>query len=319
MLNHWNTRLAMVMALGLWSAPAQAVTCAGVEGRVNNRTSSLESTVTSLISARQATLVAQEILERQRLLSAVHVLTKQIAMSSQQEIVANQGVSKALAQTMVEQSISDQTRAAVRDYGTTGFNACGLVEQGYKVETAVNKANNAREAITAEIAERHAIRTRDEYAQASSDWFALAQSGADVSSDALFGGNATAARKYISIVMGPPRAPKAVGGAAGNIDRATALRDIARQSVTAYVLAEVAATQQVEDALRAMSKEWVGADGGSAWFAKQAVAPARGVLLDSVRIEAANVAMKANSLKRNMLEEFALATFSLTYADRLAE
>lgn len=315
-----KARIALcVGAIMFSSAAAHAVSCAGVEGRVNVRTNALQASVTAAITASQASLIAQETLERQRLLSAVKVLTMQIGTSSQQEIVANQASSKALAQTLVEQSIADQTRNAVRDYGTTGYNACGLVAKGAEVAKAVQQAKGSRKSITDEIAKRHSIKTRDDYNTASSSWFELAQKGDDVSSEALFRGDDAAAQKYISLVMGPPRAPKAVGGAAGNIDRAVALRDIARQSVTGYVLAEVAATKKVEDALKSMTSEWVGDDGGTAWFAKQAAAPGRAVLLDSVRIEAANVAMKANAVKRYMLEEFALATFSLAYSDRLAE
>lgn len=310
---------AAAIALAISTTAADAVTCAGVEARVNNRTSTLQSAVAAVIAARQATLLAQEVLERQRLVSAVKVLTKQISESSRQGMVANQGANKALAHTMVEQSIADQTRTAVRDYGTMGHNACGLVEKGYEVDEAVTAATSSRKAITTEIAKRHAIKTQDEYEEAATEWFSLAQSGEDVSSESLFSGDDDAAQNYISLTMGPPRAPKATTGAAGNIDRAVALRDIARGSVTAYVLAEVAATQKVEDALRDMTDEWLGDDGGAAWFAKQAASPSRGVLLDSVRIEAANVAMKANSVKRSLLEEMALATFSLAYADKVAE
>ncbi|MCB5411717.1 hypothetical protein [Pseudogemmobacter faecipullorum] len=307
------------LALMLSTTAAHAITCAGVEARVNSRTSSLQASVLATIQTRQAALVAQELLERQRLLSAVKVLTMQMAQSSQQEIVSNLAVSKAMGQTIVEQSIADQTREAIRDYGNTGFNACGLVEAGYRVDEALNTADTARGAITTEIAERHAIRTREDYDRESQRWFEEAQSGDAPSAAALFSGDADEARRYISMVMGPPRAPRADEGVGGSIDRAIALRDIARQSVTAYVLAEIASSQRVEVALRDMTREWLGEDGGEAWFATQAASPARAVLLDTARIEAANVAMKANSVRRVMLEEMALSTFALAYADRLTE
>ena len=293
---------------------AQAITCAGVEWRVNNRTQSVESAIASLISARTSSLVAQEVLERQRLLSAMSVMTKQLAQSSQQEIVANQSASKALAQSIVEQSTSDQIRAAVREYGNTGHNACGLVQRGYTVSAAVQDSGGNRSAITDAIAERHAIRSRADYEARVPEWFALTERS-DLTAETLFNGDDEAARDYISLVMGPPRAPLAEGGTAGSVDRATALRDIARQSVTAYVMAEVAATQRVETALRDMSREWVGDDGGAAWAARQAASGPRAELLDTARIEAANIALTANSVKRDLLEELALASFALSYAD----
>ena len=50
-----------------------AITCAGVEARVNARTTELELNVLALIQTQQAALVASELTQRARILSALGV------------------------------------------------------------------------------------------------------------------------------------------------------------------------------------------------------------------------------------------------------
>src|SRR5690606_3267157 len=109
-MTKWMRRGVALIALaaGL-AAPgvALAQTCAGVESRVNSATSQLQGAVTSHITTRTSAMVAQEIYQRQRLLSAMHVLVRQDAVSSEQVTNADRAANEALANVIIEQSVND--------------------------------------------------------------------------------------------------------------------------------------------------------------------------------------------------------------------
>lgn len=314
--------LAAGLAVSVFVGGAGAVlalTCAGVEARVNLRTASLQTAVLAAITARTTALVAQEQLERQRLLSSLHVMTKQISTSGEQQMIADQAASEALAQSIVEQSVADQMRVAVAEYGNTGFNACGIVQQGYIVADMADSYRTSRARVGDVVEARYGIRSPAEFETAVAEWARLAQEGDDLTADALWDDNDDRARDYISLVLGPPRGVISAGSGdvARGIDRVQALQTLARQSIAATVMADVAASNRLDAALRDMAGQWTGRENAAAWAARQAASGEKASLLDTVRIEAANVAMAANALKRDYMEEFALAGFALTYVDRM--
>lgn len=310
--------LAMVFS-GPGISSVWAAVCAGVEARVNVRTARLQSAVLAQIAARTTALVAQEQIERQRLLSALHVLTKQIGTSNSQEIVAEQAASKAFAQVIVEQSVSDQLRNAVERYGNTGYNACGIVTAANDVAAAQADYDAGRSALSNAVSRRHSLRTQEEFRAAFSDWADRMQNSDDITAEDLFNGDMNRAEAYMDMIMGPPRSP--AGGdedqLAYRLDRVEALKSEARSSVSGLVMSDVANSERVDAALQKVVSQWVGEDGGEAWAARQAASGERAVLLDTARLEAANLAIAANAYKRASLEEFALATFALTYVDRM--
>lgn len=306
-------------SLALMAGEASALACAGVESRVNIRTSQLQATIVTHIQTRTAQVVAQEIVERQRLLSALSVMTKQMSDGGSQEIVAHTAAQRAVAQTMVEQSVADQMREAVSTYGNTGFNACGIVAQGHNIAQMAASYRDARATVGDVVEERYNVRSPAQYQSVMSDWTQLAINGDDLTADALWSGDDGQARDFIRLVLGPPRAvmPSGTGDTALRLDRVQALQSLARQSVAATVMADVASSKRLDDALREMAGQWTAGANAEAWAARQAVGGARAALLDTARIEAANVAMAANATKRDYMEEFALAGFALTYVDRM--
>lgn len=314
----------MAVAALLLTGTAQsalAITCAGVEARVNARTSSVSAAVTSLIATRQAALITQEIAERQRLLSAVRVLTQQMSVSGQQEVVADRAANLALSSTIVEQSVNTQTREAVQAYGNTGHNACGIVEQGYTVAAMVESYDDARREMAERVRAARSPETVEEFRQMMGDWSEMVQSANDATIAAVLDGDEDQAEAFIAIVAGPPRPPlqEGTGSVLSRQDRVIAMQEEARSSAAVLVLADIAASHRVEGALEAMTSEWIGDDGGEAWAASMAASPTRAVLLDTARIRSQLIASMALELKRSVMEEFALATFSLTYSDRMRE
>lgn len=310
-----------LVAVIMTTSSAYAVTCAGVEGRVNARTSEVSAAVTSLIATRQAALITQEIAERQRLLSAVRVLTQQMSVSGQQEVVADRSANLALASTIVEQSVNTQTRRAVQEYSNTGHNACGIVERGYEVAAMVESYDTARREMAERVRAARSPATAEEFREMMGDWSELVQSANEATIAAVLDGDEEQAEAFIAIVTGPPRAPiqAGTGSVLSRQERVIALQEEARSSAASLVLADIAASRRVGAALDAMSDEWIGDDGGEAWAASMAASPTRAVLLDTARIRSQLIASMALELKRSVMEEFALATFSLTYSDRMRE
>ena len=309
------------LALVLSSGQALAVTCAGVEARVNAMTSEVSSAVTALIATRQAAIVAQEVLERHRLLSAVRVLTAQMATGNEQEVVADRAANLALSQTIVQQSVNTQVREAVRDYGSTGHNACGVVERGETVAEMIEAYDEARDEMAEAVRARRTAGTVEEFRSQMADWSTLVQGADEATIAAVLDGDEEQAETFIAVVAGPPRPPvqEGTGSVTSQQDRVVALRDEARNSAAVLVLADIASSQRVQAALDEMTAEWIGDDGGATWAASMAASPSRAVLLDTARIEAQNVASTALEMKRSVMEEFALATFAVTYVDRMQE
>lgn len=312
---------AAAVVLTITNSEALAVTCAGVELRVNTQTSNVSSAVTALIATRQAAIVAQEVLERQRLLSAVRVLTRQMSVSGEQEVVADRASQIALSQTIIEQSVNTQVREAVRSYGNTGHNACGIVERGETVAEMIAAYDEARDEMAEAVRLRRTAGTVEEFRTQMADWSLMVQDADEATISAVLEGDEEQAETFIAVVAGPPRPPiqAGTGSVFSQQDRVVALRDEARSSAAVLVLADIASSQQVQAALDEMTSEWIGEDGGATWAATMAASPSRAVLLDTARIEAQNLASMALEMKRSVMEEFALATFSVTYVDRMRE
>jgi hypothetical protein len=86
--------------------------------------------------------------------------------------------------------------------------------------------------------------------------------------------------------------------------------------VVAKVIADIATDQAVSQKMKNITDTWIGDDGGEQWAATLAAAPGRAAMLDLARIEAANITVSALELRKAFREEFALATFALSYTDR---
>lgn len=313
---HFVVGATLALMAGGTSALAQS--CAGVEGRVNARTSALQTALTSHITARTSALVAQETLQRSQLLSALRVFTRQLSLSSEQEANATDAAQMALANVIVEDSVSRQLHEAVTDYGNTGHGACELVEAGATVASALGNYTATRAAMVAAVMDRRVPADEGEFRDMMAEWSNLVRDADDATIQAVLEGDAAAAEAFIAVVAGPPRFPVEPGSGSvlSQMDRVDALSDEARNSAAVFALSDLASTQGLRRALEEMSDIWVG-DGGEEWAARMAASSERAVLLDTARIEAHNIAMSALELKQGVTQELALSVFALTYIDNL--
>ena len=153
------------------------------------------------------------------------------------------------------------------------------------------------------------------------NWANLVREADDATVQALLSGDEEAAEAFIAVVAGPPRYPLEAGSGSvlSRMDRVSVLRDEARNSAATYALADLSAQQQLRVALDEMADLWVGEDGGEEWAARMATSPTRGVLLDTARIEAHNIAVAAFELRQGVMNEFALSVFALSHIDAIRD
>ncbi|UTS82780.1 hypothetical protein [Phaeobacter piscinae] len=309
-------RLGVAIMVGLFPGTVIAQSCAGVEGRVNARTSQLTAAVTSAIATATTTYTAQQIVERQLIMSSLRVLAEQKDVSLDQEVSAQQAAAKALGQTIVEESVTSQIADAAEEFGHTGYGACDLIVEGVALRTARDTARTASADIHNTVIANYGIQTQAEHDAAVEDWSNLAQTATTVTATDVLEGDQAAAEQFARLVLGPPSPPIGGGGTASGLETIVRMQDTSRRSVVTKVIADIAADRLITDQMESISDTWLGDDGGEEWSATLAAGPGRAALLDLTRIEAANITASAMELRKKFREEFALSTFALSYTDR---
>lgn len=293
-----------------------AQSCVGVEARVNVRTTALTTSVMGTITAATTTYTAQQIIERQLIMSSLRVLAEQKEVSLDQEVSATEAGAKALGQTIVEESTASAIADAAEDYGHTGYNACDLVVQGVAFRTSVDNARTASDSLHDTVLDNYLVQTIPEHDAAMQEWSSLALTATDVSANDVLQGDVVRAEQFARLVLGPPSPPLGGNGTLAGLENIVRMQDSARRSVVAKVIADIAADQVISEQMESIADNWIGADGGEEWAATLAAAPGRAAMLDLARIEAANITASALELRKSVREEFALATFALAYTDR---
>jgi hypothetical protein len=310
---------AVVAALGVTATMGEAATCTGVEARVNARTSELQASIIALIQAHKATMISTETVQRQAILSALGVTTKQIAASGNQDAAVRLKAEEAQASAI----IAAQNRNAVLDaqerYGDVGFKACEVAEKSAALASAFNAQDERIVSIRNQIVNRPYV---SQDGQATASWFSMMDDGEGTSAAVLFDGSSTEAEiaKYIDWLFGPPQT--APSGAAGQVGDVARLQADAQRSVASYLLAKAAASSEdgsVDSALADLTETWTGTDGGADWAAKLATSPLRAVLLDMSRAEAANLVAEVVALDHQLDLELGLASFSLGRTSKVIE
>jgi len=303
----------MGIALAAIGAPyrAEAQTCFGVEARVNAQTSALTAAVTGAITTTEASLVAQEIAERARLLSAVKVLTAQSAAGSDQVSNGFRASGEALATTLATQEQRQAVALASHRYGSIGYDPCGSNTKAQSLYSAMIGTTSVRQQIVSPVRAKPG-----RYADPGA-WAAEVKSGDAPDASSLYGGDTQAAAKFINTVVGPPD-PQPRGttsAAASDLAKLEKTGRDAYRSLTATVLADIAADYQSDGPIakaRALATHWQGNDGGATWAAGVAGQHDRGIIQDAVRMEAANLALLAHQIKRGMRTEASAAALLLS-------
>lgn len=295
---------------------AFAITCAGVEARVNTRTTQLETSVLALITSQQAALVASELFQRTRILSALGVLNKQQAYSGNQDSTVRIKTEEASASAIV----AAQTRMAVLDrverFSNVGYNACAIADQAKTLTEAMSNQRSEVLAIMDQVINKPFVSLSGD---ATEDWYAAVGGSDYAGAYGVFSGDTAEAVKYINWVLGPPPTgitdSNSLEGSQTQLDR---LQGDSLRSVSLYLLSKAAAGAAdggVNDALDDLSENWIGADGGMEWSAKMAASPMRAVLLDMARTEAANLVAEIITLQKKRDLELGLATYSLAQTE----
>lgn len=304
-------RLALYLtaaAAACAASPALAVTCA-VEAHVIERTLQLDGAVTAQILKSKGLLITEELRQRQLLLAALKVLTKQESGSGQQTATVVKKSAEAAASANVAQRQAYAIADAKERYGVTGYDSCGLQTKSASFYAA-NKAMENRAA-----SYRNGTFFKPGEYGTPQQWASLAQNGSNFDAEAIFSGNSSAAADYINFVAGPPVAKQAGNGMAADLQTFEKNRNDVRRSVVVSVLSSIAAENAPggpREKLSELTKHWTGDDGGVKWAQASADKPLRATLLDAVRIEAANIALMAFQVKDNARTELALASYALS-------
>ena len=308
-----------VAALLIGTGVSQAASCTGVELRVNRATTALEANILALIQSHKTTMITTELAQRQQILSALAVATKQAATTGNQDATVRLKAEEAHASAVV----AGHNRMAVLDaqerYGDAGFNACEIVERSRTVAEAWANEDAEMDAIKDEIINKPYTR---EDGSATKGWFDLIGDGQGTSASVIFSDSSTDAEvaKYIDWLMGPPQTSQ--GSAAGAVSDVARLQGDALRSVTQYLLMKAAVSRKegsVDQAISDLSATWTGTGGGADWAAKLATSPLRAVLLDMSRAEAANLVAEIRALEQQLDLELGLAALSLARSTKMVE
>lgn len=288
------------MAALTFSGAAAAQSCLFVEWRVNQQTAALDAAVAGQIGTSQAGLLAVDLLNRSRLLSALRTLTAQQSASADQMMLTETQAAEAAASAVVAQDRAHEVARVQDEFSSTGYRACGLVTKASSFHGAVAAAPAKRGAILGGMS------WQPGQTGSQNEWVQSVGQAGGTDANVLFDGSSEAEQaRYISLVMGPPPSPP-TDGAGGDISRIDQARRDALKSTSAYVLASIGADYAPDgpiDRMRSMTGHWLGDDGGEQWTANMADQSERGVLQDAVRLEAANLASLAFALKSNVRQE----------------
>jgi hypothetical protein len=311
-----NNRMFRLLTLCLFtflSSPLYAQTCAGVEFRVNTRTGVLGTIVGNSINAADATIFAFELKERALLLSAMKVNTAQSSAGSDQRTLATKQTNEATASTLVTQSQNFQVADAKHKYQSTGYDPCGVLEKASDLHEAVQNGDAKKKTI------RQNIIGAPENNGRVSDWIQEIKKST-IDPNSLYNGNTDDAARYINAIIGMPEEED-------KTDQNTAVADThavgraqrnAYKSLTSNVLSDIAAENGTDGSytnLRKLTEHWIGSDGGETWAAGLAAQHERGIILDMIRIEAANVGTLALQIKKNARTEASAAALLLATVD----
>lgn len=311
------TASAVSSLIGLFPHAAHASVCPGVELRVTLYSKSAFSSVSAHISAAFATFDAMIESEGERLLAAQTVLNTQESQSSSQENVTNIQAAKAAGSAYVAARVAKQVREAADEFGTTGYNACAVESSMTQFYSSYENTFSSDPSATIKpfVAGRPGSLARP------TQWMQAVRSGNNTSAGALFNGDLNASAQYINLVMGPPDSwQRSNSLSEGRLFQAHKMTTDARKSAAMRVLSSIAKENAGTGPQRALDNvlsQYTG-DGGERWSAAMASAHPRGVLLDAVRLEAANVAAEAYAVQKTMRTEFAIASYLLTRSDNIA-
>lgn len=279
--------------------------CSGVPMRVNQRTDDVKADVLRHIITIEQQIVQQARTEAQFVLSALKVLNGANSGAASQIAVMTKQASEASASAWSAHRTNMLTLDATTRYKSIGYNACGSISAA-KTFAQANKQTTQK--AFAALSNEKDTDPSVWYKKASS----LNASAADV-----LAGDVEKTKSYIAMVQGPNSAPQSINSEADAALQLFEYRKTALRSLSAFVLTNTASFKETDAKLDAFLASWVGKDGGLKWAQAMAASHERGVLLDQVRVEAANIAAKAYGLKKTYNSELATAGYALARTNNI--
>lgn len=279
--------------------------CSGVPARVISRTNDVKNDVLRHIITIEQKIIQQARTEAEFVLSALKILNGANNGAASQIAVMTKQSSEASASAWVAHRTNMLTLDATARYKSIGYNACGSISAAKAFAQANQKT------------------TQKAFAALSNDrdtdpavWFKNA-SKLNASAADVLAGDVEKTKSYIAMVQGPNSAPQSVNSEADAALRLFEYRKTALRSLSAFVLANTASFKETDVKLETFLASWIGKDGGLKWAQAMAASHERGVLLDQVRVEAANIAAKAYGLKKAYNSELATAGYALARTNNI--
>nr|WP_281722722.1 hypothetical protein [Nitrosomonas nitrosa] len=286
---------------------ASAAICA-VPAEVIARTKELEAKVTAQIVKSEGLLITEELRQRQMLLGALKVVTRQESGSGQQSATVIAKSREAAANANTTQRLAYKIADAKERYSAIGYDSCTLLTKSQ----SFYQANQAEQGKTQGLASGTKFRPGEW--GSPRPWAALATGSGATDAEALFSGNSGEAQRYIDMVAGPPLEKPNMSPAETQVATLRKHGDDVKRSLAVQIMSSIAAQNDSGGArakLQAMVNHWTGDDGGEKWANAMADQPLRGALLDAVRMEAANVSLLAYQVKETARTELALSGYAL--------
>lgn len=302
-------------ALMAGSALAQSCLVTGVPV-VNARTALLGSTVTAYMAAGTAQLIALHEYQTEMLISALKTGVAQTASSNDQIATTVVKSNEATASAYVSSDQAMQIMEESDRYQSLGYDSCGVQSTMGTFHTAYKKTFSDGPAYTGNVKAKPGVIADPK------GYYDDILNGTNLSAQALFNGDTSAAAEYMNAVMGPPDTILKTQGQSpsGSIFLQEKLNRDSRKSVALWAMDQIAkenAPDGAKAALDGVINGYIGDDGGEKWAASMAGSHERGILLDAVRIEAANLASLAYEIRQQQRTEMVTATYALSRAEKL--
>lgn len=287
---------------------AHAASCSGVPSRVNSKTNSVRDDVIRKIESVEQAINNESVRQTQQILSALKVVNTAANVATDQNVTMKQKASEASASAWVAHRTNMRTLEATQRYRSVGYNACGSIGKAKTFAQANGQITQKAFSVSS------AGVGNTEYKR----WFSdIAKS--NVSAADVLDGNTAGTEKYISMVLGPQaKAIPAISGTASEaLLKLQENRKTALKSLSSFVLANAASFKESDKKLDDFMSSWMDKDGGEQWASTMAASHERGILLDQVRIEAANIAAEAYGIKKRLNTELAIAGYALARTDKI--
>lgn len=284
---------------------------------------SMAPTIIAFMQAGTTSLIAANELQTEMIVSALKTRVAQSATSTSQVNETLREAGQSNAQAYVQSRVNLNTLEAMNRYSSLGYNGCGVESAMTDFGQAYANTYSNPAALNANAASIAGAPGRMATGGAPTQWFQQVNASAGASAADLFSGDTNAASKYINVALGPPPAISKADAQTveGGLRFAEKIRTDSLKGASMFIMNSIAAEYASGGPKAKIDKvvnQWFGTDGGSTWGQATAAEEERGLLLDAVRIEAAQVAALAYEIRNQMRTEYAIAAYALARADRLA-